>query len=319
MNTYFKAAGIALLLTMAAGPIAAHANGNQPKACSSTTSAAFAACLYEALDDFWIGNGKCQNESARDDRKECFADTRVSLRETTQECRAQRDARAELCDDLGEAPFDPPFDPENFVAWGVIDANGMWNPWMPLIPGRTLVYESADETVEVTVTSDTKYIGGVECRVVRDVVKGEDGELIEDTIDWFAQDIYGNVWYCGEATAEYEDGFPVNIDGSFQAGLDGAKAGLVMKAAPAVGDVYRQEFDLGNAEDAAEVMSLHGSSAATPQGASCVADCLVTREFTPLDPDANENKYYKPGIGVVLTIDLETGGRTELVEIIDNP
>lgn len=186
MKTCFKAAGIVLLLAMAAGPIAAHANdrhsnGNQPKACSSTTSAAFAARLYEGLDDFWIGAGKCENESARDDRRGCVADARASLREATKECREQRDARSELCDELGQAPYDPPFKPDNFVAWDDIDTSGLWNPWMPLIPGRTLVYESADETVEVTVTRDTKDVDGVECRVVRDVVKGEDGELIEDT------------------------------------------------------------------------------------------------------------------------------------------
>ena len=319
MITHFKLLAVVLALTLAAGSITAHAGDWGPKACSGTTKAAFAGCLYEGLDDFWVGVGKCKNESQREDSRDCLADARASLREDAQECQEQRDARSDLCDLLGEAPFDPPFEPAIFAAWADIDAGGMWNPWMPLVPGRTLVYESPDETIEVTVTSDIKVVDGVECRVVRDIVKGEDGELIEDTLDWFAQDIYGNVWYCGEATAEYEDGFPVTVDGSFLAGVDGAKAGILMKAAPAVGDVYRQEFDLGNAEDAAEVVSLHGSSAATPQGASCAADCLVTREFTPLSPDDNENKYYKQGIGMILTIDLESGERAELVEIIDNP
>jgi hypothetical protein len=178
------------------------------------------------------------------------------------------------------------------------------------------VYRSSDETVRVTVTNQVKIIDDVPCVVVRDVVE-VDGELLEDTIDWFAQDVHGNVWYCGEATAEYEDGFPVNTGGSFQADVDGARPGLLMKAAPAVGDVYRQEFDLGNAEDAAEVVNLHGF-AITP-AASCRGDCLVTREFTPLSPGDEENKYYKPGIGMILTVNLETGERSKLVRIVDKP
>jgi hypothetical protein len=128
--------------------------------------------------------------------------------------------------------------------------------------------------------------------------------------------VHGNVWYCGEATAEYEDGFPVNVHGSFQADVDGARPGLIMKAAPAVGNLYRQEFDLGNAEDVARVTDLHGS-ARTP-AASCTKNCLVTEEFTPLKPDAIEDKYYMPGVGFMLTVDRATGERLELVKIIDN-
>ncbi len=316
MNNYVKTACLSLALAALAGPAASHGRGSGPKACSNTTKAAFAACLNEGLDDFWIGNGKCQNESEAGDRSECFSDNRESLKEFSQECREQRSARADLCDGLGEAPYDPEFEPENFVNPDDIGGSVAPNPWLPLIAGRTLVYESPDETIEVTVTHDTKMIDDVPCRVVRDVVK-VDGELLEDTIDWLAQDIHGNVWYCGEATAEYEDGFPVNTDGSFQADVDGARPGLLMKAAPAVGNIYRQEFDLGNAEDAAMVINLHGS-ANTP-AASCAGNCLVTREFTPLSPDAEEDKYFKPGVGNILTIDLETGERTELVEIINSP
>ena len=90
-----------------------------------------------------------------------------------------------------------------------------------------------------------------------------------------------------------------------------------MKAAPVVGDVYREEFALGEAEDAARVVSLHGT-AYTP-AANCLGDCLVTRETTALEPDAKEKKFYKPGIGEIQTIDLETGEKTKLIEVIDGP
>lgn len=316
MKRHVNAACLSLLVAIAAGPMTGEARDNRPRACSNTTRAAFTACLNEALDDFWIGNGKCQNDSDSGDRAECFKDNRESLRELAQECRDQRDARGDLCDALGEAPYDPEFEPGMIVNPDDIGGVVAPNPWLPLIAGRTMVYESPDERIEVTVTHETKIVNGVPCRVVRDTVT-EDGEILEDTLDWLAQDIYGNVWYCGEATAEYEDGFPVETEGSFEAGSDGARPGLLMKSAPAVGDVYRQEFDLGNAEDAAEVVNLNGSAEADV--ASCDSDCLVTLEFTPLSPDAAENKYYKPGVGQILEVDLRTGERTELVEVINGP
>jgi len=319
MKNYLKIAGLSLVLAALAGPTAlyaAHKGSQEPQACSKTTTAAFNACLNEGYDDFWIGNGKCQNESERGEVFECLVDNRESIKEFVEECRAQREARDDLCDVLGQAPYDPVFEPEDFVNPDDIGGSIMPNPWFPLIVGRTLVYESPDEVVRVTVTDEIKIIDDIPCRVVRDVVK-LDGEVLEDTLDWYAQDVFGNVWYCGEATAEYEDGFPVTTDGSFQADVDGARPGILMKAVPAVGDTNRQEFDLGNAEDAAEVVSLNGS-ANTP-AASCSGDCLVTREFTPISPDVNENKYYKAGIGNILTIDLETGERSELVSVIDSP
>ncbi len=312
MRTYVKTAWLALLLSVAAVPI----ESNAADACSNTTTAAFSACKFEAQDDFWIGTGKCYNESESNERADCLADAQESLEESRRECRDQRDARDELCGDLGQAPYDPRFESRDFVNPADIGGSVAPNPWLPLIRGRTLMYRSSDETVRVTVTNQVKIIDDVPCVVVRDVVE-VDGELLEDTIDWLAQDVYGNVWYCGEATAEYEDGFPVNTGGSFQADVDGARPGLLMKAAPAVGDVYRQEFDLGNAEDAAEVVNLHGF-AITP-AASCRGDCLVTREFTPLSPGDEENKYYKPGIGMILTVNLETGERSKLVRIVDKP
>lgn len=150
------------------------------------------------------------------------------------------------------------------------------------------------------------------CVVIRDVVE-DDGEVIEDTKDWYAQDIHGNVWYFGEAVQDFENGELVSIDGSFTAGVNNAKAGIIMKAAPAVGDVYRQEFSLGNAEDAARVLSLTGS-AAVP-AARCRRDCLVTRDFTPLEPGVFERKFYAPGVGSILEVNPKTGKRLELVEI----
>jgi hypothetical protein len=310
---------ILCLMVLAGGaliaPASSFADDAEMQACGKTTRLAFNACLNEAYDDFWIASGKCQNESEWAERRECLADARSSVREFTSECRAQREARDDLCDAVGQAPYDPRFEPEDFVDPDAIGGSVAANPWFPLISGRTLVYESPEESVRVTVTDEIKVIDDVPCRVVVDLVTDEDGEIIEDTRDWYAQDVYGAVWYCGEATAEYEEGFPVSTDGSFQADVDGARPGVLMPAFPAVGDVYRQEFDLGNAEDAAEVIDLNGT--ASVPAAACVGDCLVTAEFTPISPDTLEHKYYKAGVGNILTVDIESGERTELVEIID--
>ena len=315
MNKPLTSMGAALALALIAPIDPSHAAGAAPAACSGTTRAAYSACLYDGLDTFWIDTGKCRNERDEADRRDCLAEARAALQENNQLCVEQREARDDLCDDLGEAPYDPRFERRDFVNPADIGRSVAPNPWFPLVSGRTMVYRSADETIRVTFTDEVKLIDNVPCLVVRDVVE-VDGELLEDTIDWYAQDIYGNVWYCGEATAEYEDGFPVNVDGSFQADVNGARPGLIMKGAPAVGDVYRQEFDLGNAEDAAEVINLHGSG--TAPAASCSGTCLVTKEFTPLSPGAIEHKYYKPGVGFILQTKPGSSERLELVEIIDN-
>ncbi len=314
MNKLLTAAALALALAGVAMMQPAAADHGNPRACTATIKAASAACLYEALDDYWIGVGKCRNESESDERAECIADARETLGEGRAECRAQKRARADLCGELGEAPYDPEFEPEDFVHPDDIGGSVAPNPYFPLIAGRTLVYRGGDEEVRVEVTRETRIVDDVPCRVVRDQVF-VGGELEEDTLDWFAQDVHGNVWYCGEATAEYVDGFPVDTEGSFEADVDGARPGIIMKAAPVVGEVYRQEFDLGNAEDAARVVSLTGS--ATVPAASCAGTCLVTEEFTPLSPDVLENKYYLPGVGPILEVHPDTGSRVELVEIID--
>jgi hypothetical protein len=222
--------------------------------------------------------------------------------------REQFKARRELCEELDEDIYHPAINPEDFGT--VID-----NPYLPLIPGTTRVYQKQSdeglEVVTVTVTNETKEILGVTCIVVRDIVT-LDGVLIEDTLDYFAQDLLGNVWYFGELAQNFENGELANLDGSWTAGVEGAKPGIIMKAAPQEGDIYRQEFFPGEAEDAARVISTVGA-ASVPAGD--FNNVVITEDFTPIEPDHIENKYYAPGVGLVLEINPETGERTELVEI----
>jgi hypothetical protein len=190
------------------------------------------------------------------------------------------------------------------------------NRYFPLKPGTTFIYQGeTDAGIERTVLRvqhQTATILGVECTQVHDTVY-VDGVVTEDTLDWYAQDKQGNVWYFGESTQELEDGRPVSIEGSWRAGVDGARPGIIMKAHPAAGDVYRQEFLLGSAEDLAEVLSLAGHANAS--AATCHGNCLITHEFTPIEPDLNERKYYAPNVGFILEVDQKTGRRSELIDI----
>ena len=191
------------------------------------------------------------------------------------------------------------------------------HPYWPMQPGTAWVYSERDlegskQRVVVTVTEQTKEISGIRARVVHDVVT-EDGAVLEDTNDWYAQDKDGNLWYLGEDTKEYEDGKVASTAGSWQAGVDGAEPGLILPAKPSVGMSYRQEYYKGEAEDSAEVLSLDEW---TEVPAGSYKQLLMTKEFTPLEPDVLEDKFYAQGVGPVLALTVGGGtGREELVEL----
>ncbi len=188
------------------------------------------------------------------------------------------------------------------------------NPYLPLRPGTRWVYEGetdeGTERIEIEVLSERHPVMGIDATVVRDTAY-LDGEMIEDTIDWYTQDAEGNVWYLGEQTAEYEGGDVVSTKGSWEAGVDGALPGIVMPADPSVGDAYRQEYLAGEAEDMGEVIRT-GGTASTPAGP--YADVVVTRDWTPLDPDVIEEKSYAPGVGFVAEVKPKTGEIVALIE-----
>jgi hypothetical protein len=192
------------------------------------------------------------------------------------------------------------------------------NPFFPLVPNTTFVYvgtkDGSPERDEFQVTDRTKVILGVRCREVRD--RGYiNGVLAEDTLDWFAQDKNGNVFYFGEDTKELdENGNVISTEGSWQAGVNGALPGIVMEANPHVGDTYQQEFAAPVAEDMATVLALN-KTVNVPFGS--FSNCLETEEFSPLEPGAIEHKFYARGVGFVQSVALRGGReRLELVTIL---
>jgi hypothetical protein len=210
-------------------------------------------------------------------------------------------------DETNTATAAPEVDPDDFV--GRID-----NPYMPLEPGTTRTYEgtTADgmERTVVQVTDQTREILGVTATVVRDRVYLKD-ELIEDTRDWFAQDREGNVWYFGEDSKEIKNGKVVNREGSWEAGVDGARPGIAMKADPRSGDEYAQEVAPGVAEDRAEVLSLDETIEVAYDSYENV---LKTKDTNPLDPGVVEHKYYARDVGLIA--EEEAGAREERAELV---
>jgi hypothetical protein len=180
------------------------------------------------------------------------------------------------------------------------------NQYFPLVPGTTFHYRSktADgvEIEDFIVTSQTKVVAGVTTRVIEDIVR-LDGVITEHTFDWLAQDTQsGDVWYFGEDSRQFDPvtGKPIGREGSWEAGRKGAEAGIIMEGNPKVGDTYNEEFAPGVAEDKARVQSLDAKANVPYEN---FRGCLKTENFTPLDPDVHEEKYYCPGVGLVLEVD----------------
>jgi len=186
------------------------------------------------------------------------------------------------------------------------------NPFYPLIPGAVFKYRDADNVVTTTtVTSDTKTVMGIEVRVVRDVATATTGDVIEDTLDYYAQDRDGTVWYMGEDTKAYA-GTMVSTAGSWEGGVDCALPGIQMPATPTVGFSYRQEYLEGSAEDEGAIVSL-GETVVTPL--RTFTGCVKTKDTTALEAGI-ENKYYCPAFGLVSSVDLAMPGGTDKHEDI---
>jgi hypothetical protein len=177
------------------------------------------------------------------------------------------------------------------------------NPWYPLEPGSKYRYKGVKEGARIVdvlnVTHRTKTILGVRTTVVHDVVRVH-GKPEEVTNDWYAQDRRGNVWYFGEATKTLDrQGNTISTDGSFKAGVNGARAGVFISGHPRVGQSARQEHYPGQAEDHFRVLDLD-AGVSVPYASSQHA--VRTKEWTPLEPSVLDNKYYVRGIGTVREI-----------------
>lgn len=210
-----------------------------------------------------------------------------------------------------EPIYDPKIIPDDFVS----EIN---NKFFTLVPGTTFIYEGKTEDGmernEMYVTNNTKAVLGVDTVEVWDRV-WLDGELIEETLDWYAQDKSGNVWYFGEDSKEYSLGKITSTKGSWEAGVDGAKPGIIMQAEPKIGQPYRQEYYKNIAEDMAQVVSID-ESVTVPYDS--FTGCLKTMDWNSLEPGTGEHKYYCQDVGgVVLEVGIADGEKVELIDVKD--
>jgi hypothetical protein len=209
----------------------------------------------------------------------------------------------------GAAPVN--LDPANFSA-------NITNPYWPMKPGTRWSYRNVEagnppQDIVVVVTSATKKLAnGITARVVRDTGRSQ-GQIVEDTIDWYAQDAEGNVWYMGEQTAEFENGKIVSRAGSWEAGKDGSMPGIMLPAQPQAGQKYRQEYKKGEAEDNGEVLATNNL---VEVKAGRYQKALVTMDTSNVETTAVEYKFYAPGVGPLLALDISGGAaREELVKV----
>lgn len=320
MTAAMTFAGVAMLAAPAA------AGGIGP--CSTMAQAGIRSCKAEIQEEFWEAIANCTNEPDPIERSACVAEA-GDTSEAAEECVAVFEARNELCDEIGQDAYDPDFEAEDFESDFTAVSNP--NPYYPLAIGNTWEYADEDEAVNVEVLAATKLIDGVTCITVRDIAS-EEGVVVESTDDWYGITTQGEVWYCGEIAQNFEL-FPgdnplepelVDVDGSWKADRDDAEPGIIMHASPAPGKPYRQEFAFGEAEDIGQVVSNsygfgngEGLDDFVPEELAlhfCAAnDCVVTRDTTPLEPDANELKYFANGIGLFLEVKPDEGEFVPLV------
>jgi hypothetical protein len=191
------------------------------------------------------------------------------------------------------------------------------NAWFPLKPGTTFVSEGVDEGAKARdvfrITHQTKVLNGVRCTVIDDR-NYRNGKLSERTKDYYAQDAAGNVWYFGEDTSTIDSkGKVKSTEGTWHAGVDGAKAGLFMPRNPRVGERHYQEYYVGHAEDEYRVESKTAHITA-PYGS--FKSVLRTGEFTRLEGNSVDHKYYARGVGQVAEVSADGSERFKLVRIV---
>ncbi|HLO34132.1 MAG TPA: hypothetical protein VK249_33615 [Anaerolineales bacterium] len=192
------------------------------------------------------------------------------------------------------------------------------NPYFPLPPGTKWEFEiregnGSKQTDTLEVLKDKRDVNGVQATVVRDTVSSGD-QIVEDTFDWFAQDKYGNVWYVGESVDNYVGGVLVGHAGSWEWGVDGALPGIIMWADPSahIDEEYHQEYYVGKAEDMGSVLSVD-ESLSVPFGS--FERVVKTLDFSHLETNAQEQKFYAPGIGLIEELDVNTNEEMVLTKM----
>jgi hypothetical protein len=288
-----------------------------PKApvCGQTSRAALEACKNAEREAYWLSIGTCHNLLSEYERKECLAIIRTNQDSRLNLCGEQFKARTEVCRELGEGAYDPEITHHYFVhAFKRVYGN----TYFPLKPGLLLSYRKVSPDGNESnlrsyfdVTNRQKQILGVTCRGVWTMTKTKEGELKQSTLHWYAQDEKGNVWNFGEATQYFDQGVLVSGTGSWTAEENGAMPGIAMYADSDKhqGQAFRPQFFLGKVENIVRVIGMVERLPLLKKNTKLPKQVhgayLHTQEFSPLNPASLThpiNKFYAPGVGLVLTV-----------------
>jgi len=338
----------ATLVILGAAPGLAMAADNY---CSRTAEKLYEACSFDIEDDLSETKANCINVIDKDERAKCKDKAEKTYKRDGRTCGDQWEARLADCKRIGKKRYNNPLLNPNktFIDPDEIGTTYDPNPYVNMTVGHTYVLragEDFEETVVVHVTDEIREAEGyngepVLCRIVVDAVViaepdgmgGIEWEPEEVTDDYFAQASNGNVYYCGEISRNFEDGYLDNLDGSFFSGVEFAKAGVLMRQNPEVGQVDRQEYAIGEAEDVVKYINLSAVPKSKEGGQNpndpafecigeAIGDCLKTKDSSALEPESTEFKYYLRDVGFVLAVAKEdgeiTGEREELVCVGDS-
>ncbi|WP_314194399.1 hypothetical protein [uncultured Arthrobacter sp.] len=202
------------------------------------------------------------------------------------------------------ADYNPQITPADFTT-------KITNKYFALPVGKKMTYGTGGDRIEIEILKETRVIEGVETVIYLDK-EFKNGQLVEETRDYLAQHKNGDVWYFGEDVDNFKDGKLQDHAGSFIHGQDGAKAGIWMKAEQRVGDTYRQEYYLGHAEDMRDTIAT-GQTVTTKMGT--YTDCVKVDDWTPLEFNSREHKYYCPQVSSLVLVEEASGKRSELTNI----
>ncbi len=306
MKQLVRSAACVLMATGASASFAAAPPSD--RVCERSNRARLLSSQHQAQADFWLDVAESLGEPS-DRVLRGIKAAYVNWRNAEKLASQVFTAREHACALFGHVTYDPQIVPAQF-------GTTITNRYAPVSSGTTLVREKRTpdgvERIETSMSNDLTVIGGVACRTVREL-ESLDGVLTEDTLNWVAQHQNGAVWYFGEVAMKFEDGVLDNIAGSWRYGVNGVHPGVLALGAPATGDVYRQEFWLGRAEDIARVVRLD-ATVVVPAGV--FEHCLVVQEWDPLEPFEYLLSFIAPNVGVVLEVDEGTGERSELVQIL---
>lgn len=284
-------------------------------ACAQTSQAALRGCQDSAKGEYWLALGTCHNLSGAPEKGDCLTNAKHNLDSQLNRCNEQFNARNEVCRELGEGGYDPHLARRGFVK-NLKHVAG--NLYFPLTPGLFLTYKKvapdgndSNQRILFDVTNQQKKILGVTCRAVWNVTRTTESELKESTLRWYAQDKDGNVWGFGEISQQFEEGLLAGSEGVWNAGANRAMPGIAMVADPKTrpGQAFRQQFYLGKVENVSRIVGMVDKLPALKKKPSFPqavhGPYLHTQEFSPLDPGSLSkpvNKFYAPGVGLVLTI-----------------